>query len=328
MDNKINNIPVKVVFIGGTGRCGTNILKDIFLKHSKVAALPFEHRIFIDPDGIIDFYASFHQVWSPYIADKKVKRLEVLLNELSSDRKIHKLLNRILSFVSKDGKLISPKKYIGWELEKHFPNIKIHNLRLISRLREFTYRGVWPGTDSYTFKPKIYHCQPQRKEELIEILRVYMRNIIRELLCVHNKEFFIEDNTWNIFFAKELIELLPEAKIIHIYRNPRDAIASFSSQRWCPSDRKEAAVWYKAMIKHWLSIRNDLPSRSCHQLKFEDLIKYPAARIKELCEFIGLPFEDSLLDIDLSRAHIGRWKSEFSEDEKKEISKILSRRST
>ena len=46
----------KVIFIGGSGRSGTNILRKLLSKHSQVASLPFEHRFIIDPDGIIDFF--------------------------------------------------------------------------------------------------------------------------------------------------------------------------------------------------------------------------------------------------------------------------------
>lgn len=309
MDDKIDGVTsVKIVFVGGAGRCGTNILKSIFSKHSRIATLPFEHRFLIDPDGIIDFYSIFHRTWSPYVADKRLKRLEDILNEVSRDRRIHRMLGRILSLINKDGKLISPKKYIGWELEKWCPNLKRHNLELISKLRKFTYRGVWPGTDSYTFKPQMYYCGPRKKEELTEILGDYIRRVIRDLLCEYKKECFIEDNTWNIFFARELLELLPEAKIIHIHRDIKDATASCKLQRWCPSDGRKVADWYATMMKYWLIVRKDLSLHSYWEVKFEDLITSPEEELRKLCEFVDLPFEKSMLDVDLSEAHIGRWK--------------------
>ena len=315
---------MKIVFIGGTGRCGTNILKDIFSKHPHVATLPFEHRFFIDPDGIIDFYSKFPHVWSPYVADKRLKRLEDLLAEVSNVKFVHRALKGILFLINKDGKFISPKRYEAWELSKYFPNFKKHNMNLISGLREFVYRGVWPGTDSYTYKPEIYHSGPKSKEQLAEILGNYIKNLINDFLLKNNKEFFFEDNTWNIFFARELLEILPEAKIIHIYRDPRDVVASFTQQRWCPSDVKKAALWYKSMMNYWLSeVKKDLPGNSYYEIKFESLVNYPEVSLRELCEFAGLSFDECLLDVDISRHHSGRWESEFSEKEKREIYDIL-----
>jgi len=49
---------VAVVFCGGTGRCGTNVLKRVFARHPEVYTLPFEIRFLLDPGGIIDFYTS------------------------------------------------------------------------------------------------------------------------------------------------------------------------------------------------------------------------------------------------------------------------------
>ena len=39
---------MRTILIGGTGRCGTNLLKNIFTNHSSVVTLPFEQRFFID----------------------------------------------------------------------------------------------------------------------------------------------------------------------------------------------------------------------------------------------------------------------------------------
>lgn len=315
---------VKIVFTGGTGRCGTNILKAIFSRHSKIATLPFEHRFFIDPDGLVDFYTSYPQAWSPFWADKRLQRLEKFLREISHVNGIHRLLERIVLSFNREGKFISPKKYCRWELSKHFPDFERNNRELIQQLREFTYIGVWPGTESYSFRPCISHAPPKSKETLAEIIGNYMRRVIRGFLSANGAEIFFEDNTWNIFFARELLELLPESKIVHIYRDPRDVVASFSQQRWCPSDKIKAALWYKTMIEYWLYVvRKGLPADSYSEVKLEALVKSPEITLRRLCEFIRLPFEDSMLDVDLSKSHSGRWRNEFSQSEEKEISIIL-----
>ena len=56
---------MKTCFIGGTGRCGTSILRTVLSRHSSVATLPIEHRLTVDPDGIFDFYRSYTTGWSP-----------------------------------------------------------------------------------------------------------------------------------------------------------------------------------------------------------------------------------------------------------------------
>ena len=44
MDNEVNN---NLIFIGGSGRSGTNILRNLLSKHSQVGSLPFEYRFII-----------------------------------------------------------------------------------------------------------------------------------------------------------------------------------------------------------------------------------------------------------------------------------------
>ena len=47
----------RIIFIGGTGRCGTNILEKSYLI-IKSFLLP-QFRFMLDPDGVIDFITSF-----------------------------------------------------------------------------------------------------------------------------------------------------------------------------------------------------------------------------------------------------------------------------
>lgn len=315
---------MKIVLIGGTGRCGTNILKAILSRHSKITTLPFEHRFFIDPDGLVDFYTSYPQAWSPFWADKRIERLERFLDEVSNVSPFHKLIEKVLRLMNREGKLISPKRYSGWELRKHFPNFELHKKELIRNLADFTYKGVWPGTTSYSYKPHIRHSSPKSKEALGEIIGNYMRSLIGDYLFSKGAECFVEDNTWNIFFARELIELLPESKIIHIYRDPRDVVASFSQQRWCPSDKIKAAHFYRSMMAYWLyDVKDSLPVGCYYEMGLESLVNSPESILRGLCEFLDLPFESGMLDVDLSKSHSRRWKKEFSEREKDEIFDIL-----
>ena len=81
------------VAVGGTGRSGTNLLKQILSEHSQVHTLPFEHRFVIDPGGVIDFYHGFADSWSPFVADRKLRDLEREKSTVSTSapRKAHQL---------------------------------------------------------------------------------------------------------------------------------------------------------------------------------------------------------------------------------------------
>lgn len=313
----------RVVFIGGTGRCGTNILRKILAKHSEVVTLPFEYRFIIDPDGIVDFYRTYAETWSPYMADRRLKRLETLLNGLARQSLLSKTLGRILSAFDGNGKFVSPRRYFGYELKRHIPHFEQYVSELLFELREFSYSGSWVGTESYAVFPKIYYTGPKCQDELDGPLSNFLRKVVHSLLERANAKVYVEDNTWNILFARELLQLLPEAKILHIYRDPRDVVASFSKQRWCPTDKEQAAIWYRSIIARWFSIRPDLPANSYYEFKLEDLVNSTKSVVKEICEFVGLSYERQMLDIDLSKSHSGRWEKEYSEEERRDVHEVL-----
>ncbi len=312
-----------LILVGGTGRSGTSIVKELIATHPDVASLPFEYRFIVDPDGIIDFYTSFTASWSPYLADRRLKRLERLLKLLSREPFAHRALGNLIQWLDPDGKAVSPRAYHGWELNEHLPNFETHVERLMSRLIEFSFSARWVGTESYKSHPIMYYAPPGQKEELAQILGDFIRNVISEILSERDKDFFIEDNTWNILLAQELLDLLPDAKLIHVYRDPRDVVASFNHQRWSPSDRVQAARWYRAMMCHWFEIRSRLPSHCYHELSLESLVASPKRVLTNVCDFAGITFHKAMMEIDLSHSHTGRWRQEYTQEEKTKVQEIL-----
>jgi len=228
--------------------------------------LPFEHRFLIDPDGLVDFYRSFTAAWSPYLADRRIKRLEKLLLTLAEQPVWSRWIGNAILKLNRDGKTISPRIYHRWHLTAHFPGFKSHVQSLIAELREFSFSAAWSGTESYSWHPEIDHMGPKTPQELAPILGKFVNRVVNDYLAQVGKTVFVEDNTWNILIARELLDMLPQAKILHIYRDPRDVVASFVHQRWCPNDIEQAARWYLDLMTHWFTVRDSLPQESYHEL--------------------------------------------------------------
>jgi len=298
----------RIILIGGTGRCGTSILKETLALHPSAASLPFEHRFIVDPDGIADFYAHMRACWSPYTADLQLRRLERLLRGLAHEPLSKRVATKVAKIVG-----LTPPPYDGWELAKWLPNFEKHIDELMEGLTDFEFPASWPSAPAFQ-RPQMRHCYKDRWQ-LAEILGAFIEAAIGDLLNEAGKAFFVEDNTWNILFAREIVDLVPGAKIVHIYRDPRDVVASFVHQRWCPSDPAQAAQWYDALMSHWLKVRRDLPAHSYREVSLERFVYNPMAVLRELCIFAEVPFSRAMLDIDLSHAHIGRWKRDFDAEE-------------
>ena len=293
----------QIVFIGGTGRCGTNIMKDVLSLHPKVASHHFEYRFILDPDGIIDFYSTVLNCWSPYIIDQKLHKLESFLMILANRNEKKEI-------------------YVDWELNKHLPGYEEAVRELLDRLVDFKYSGVHFGLKS---ERDLYFMGCKTKKELSGILGGFIRRLLVGYLDRVGKEFYVEDNTFNLLFARELLELLPDAKFIHMVRDPKDVIASLSKQRWAPKDKIQASQWYRDVINRINVVKKEIPSDSVITVDLYDLVDNTEKILKDVCAFIEISFSDKMLEMDLGKSHRDRWKKEFSEDELTMINQILTR---
>jgi len=315
---------MKTCFIGGTGRCGTSILRTILSRHSRVATLPIEHRLTVDPDGIFDFYRSYTTGWSPYYADARLTRLKNFLEELSSTNPVHKIFRYLFRAIRLAGFSITPKKYLDVELSHFIPNYSEHVNTLLNELVEFEYTGERLGTGSYSFNNKIQYAPNYSKEQLKIIFQNFIHSFIQDILTHNHKDCFIEDNTWNILFSADLLDLIPNAKIISVIRDPRDVVASLSKQKWMPSNKVQSSKIYNDLIVEWIEIRRNLDKQFWIEVRLEDVVLEPESQIRKICDFIELPWEDNLLEIDLSKSNSGRWKKDFSVEEQRLVIPLLA----
>ena len=102
-----------------------------------------------------------------------------------------------------------------------------------------------------------------------------------------------EKTNENIRYVGELKALFPEAKIIHIVRDPRDVVASMMSMPWASNDILANSLRWRAEISHLRSYARD---ESICEIRYEDLIKDAEAVCRRLCDYLGEPFAEDMLD--------------------------------
>jgi hypothetical protein len=124
---------------------------------------------------------------------------------------------------------------------------------------------------------------------------------------------------------------LPNARIIHMRRNPIDTCLSiyfqnFSIAHAYASDLEDLAHYYSEYLRlmaHWHAV---LPQGMLLDVSYEDLVSQPAASIRRMLEFVGLPWDGRCLDFHatkrtvitsskwqvrqkISNAAVGRWRN-------------------
>lgn len=72
-----------LIFIGGTGRCGTSIVRQCLGEHRAIYAPQREPRIVVSPGGILDLVQAF-AVWDPWTADDALHRFFALCNAVGN----------------------------------------------------------------------------------------------------------------------------------------------------------------------------------------------------------------------------------------------------
>ncbi|MBD3306748.1 hypothetical protein GF339_10010 [candidate division KSB3 bacterium] len=319
-------MPPKICLIGGTGRSGTTILNQIFARHPDLADLQ-EWRFLTDPDGILDFYAAC-QIWSPFHYDLRVKRLERLLKRIGKKHPLSTpyFLLQKFRLLEKLTWIVRPS-YVHVCATDYCPNFLRLVDELLERLIAFRYQGYWIGMDVIRTDEIRYAPFPD-KAAIAQILRNFLEQVIQDVLDDQHVSHYLEKGTWNILWFDQMLELLPEARLVHIYRDPRDVVASSIRQKWMPSDPLQCARIYKDLIGRWENIRRRVPAERVFEIALESLVAAPEKSLKSICEFWEIPWHETLLEVDLSKSHAGRWKQELTPTAQRDIQSLLQQEVT
>ena len=114
---------MKLAFIGGTGRCGTSITRELLGKSPEVSVLPFEHRILIDPDAPIDILNSLDLYRDPFKIDIALKRMISHLESLDNKSFLKSLTNSLIK-KTKLSKYITPRNTQDGTFHQHLITIR------------------------------------------------------------------------------------------------------------------------------------------------------------------------------------------------------------
>ena len=112
---------------------------------------------------------------------------------------------------------------------------------------------------------------------------------------LHGKTRWLEKTPGNICYSERIFSHWPDAKIIHIIRDPRDIFSSLKiAKKW---DTIEDFFDRWAYIFHETKkIHNSYKynSSSYKEIRYEDLILKTKSTLTDICDYIEVDFKDSL----------------------------------
>jgi hypothetical protein len=119
----------------------------------------------------------------------------------------------------------------------------------------------------------------------------------------YKKELIIGDKTPGyIDHTDLLLNIWPEAKFIHIVRDPRDYLCSVN-QVWNKNIYRAANRWNKTIMN--LEQRQRLNAQNMHTVYYEHLLEQPVETLTSICQYLGIDFEDSMLTLEESSELFG-----------------------
>ena len=141
-----------------------------------------------------------------------------------------------------------------------------------------------------------------------------------------------EKTPYNLFYIEQVLADFPNAQIVFITRDGRDASAEFLEASFGPTNIYAAAELWRIgqqAVKSW---RERLRLDQWYDVRYEDLVREPIAELKNLCRFLEEDFSEELLEFHrtptaqgrgqtkdnaalafpISDRYVGRYKQELS----------------
>jgi len=171
----------------------------------------------------------------------------------------------------------------------------------------------------------------QTREERVVNAQHFTEGIFALAMNKTAKNRWLEKTPANIVYMKELLEIYPRAKLIHIYRDGRDVASSIIENGFWPiwqndvlpvyaklrgKSVRDCAIYWREFLRFGFSQAQDLSQNRCIHIEMEDLISKTEEKLKEICDFIDETFDESMTHVHLHKHNIGRWANTFSDKDK------------
>jgi hypothetical protein len=133
------------------------------------------------------------------------------------------------------------------------------------------------------------------EEEFLRLLKQYLYSLLQPMIGqLQQGELFVEKTPSHAFCVDDIKRLLPESRIIHMLRDPRDVVASLLAvsrswgAAWAPSRATDAAALWADHVASVRRAARELSARDFHEISYERLSKAPEETLNYLARFLEL----------------------------------------
>ena len=190
-------------------------------------------------------------------------------------------------------------------------------------------RGLYKAVSEDTFEAAVARFEDRESGESLELsCRRLFLDLLWPIADEAGKHALVEMSTHNAARAPELARLFPDAKLVHIVRDGRDAGSSKVGKRQKdhhPSDVAEGVDWWLERIERAERSIAEAPDEFVLTLSLDELATGDReGAYASLLAFLGIPQAPKMrrfLDDHMSAENSsrGRWREGLSEADQREI---------
>jgi hypothetical protein len=119
----------------------------------------------------------------------------------------------------------------------------------------------------------------------------FYANVMREKAAVYGRPRWGDKTPSHSAYLPRIYQDFPDAKVVHIVRDPRGTVTSLSRMPWA-----SASLFANALF---CDLERKQTARYCDRIlriRLEDLLADPRATMGRVLDFVGEPWDDAVLD--------------------------------
>lgn len=147
---------------------------------------------------------------------------------------------------------------------------------------------------------------PNKENDYYEALGIFAKSLY-EKQCLNDETYFLDKTPRYYNIIPEILKSFPDAKFIFLFRNPLHIMSSMM-QTWCGGKFK-GMYNYERDINYGLealSAGYELLKDKSYALQYENYVKSPQKSTKEICEYLEIEFDESMISSFSSQDTKGR----------------------
>lgn len=252
---------MEVLFVGGPGRSGTSLVADRMGGHPDIVALKdIELKIFSEKNGLLDLHHSLTERYSP-------NRGPVALDQF----------------------------------------LKLTDSLIDGRFGQRPLSDVAPAADwrdcfqSFAAALRTADHTPRCAESAFFRAANALLCSIAQIAAQQNEtgnpgQIFLEKTPHALLGIDFLERIEPNAKYLHVMRDPRSIAKSLLRMRWAPGSLVGCCRWVESYCETWATVESQSYIRSGRLkcLRIEDVASAPEQISIDLCTWLGLSPQISL----------------------------------